>query len=285
MWLLDSILNLAGVLLWFSWRSLGFDPLVRTSVASLAGTLKPATRSRFGRWELLGSILLLLVLRAWLYSSMVSPAEWAPRLNLEFIVLAFRVDRFWPALLYTAASFGRVLVIGYFWLLFLMVLNRKTAETDALRRLIRFQFGFLARWPTWLQLVTCAVVVAGIWVGMSPLLVYFGTVTRPQTYGHVVIQGFLLSLALVFTLKYLLSGFLLLHLVASYVYLGSHPFWDFVSATSGHVLAPLRSLGLRSSRLDFTPLVGIIVIFLALHALPNAGLRLAQHFNWPIWPQ
>lgn len=285
MWLLDSILNLAGVLLWFSWRSLRFDPLVRTSAASLAGTLKPATRSRFGRWELIAGILLLLVARAWIYSSLSSPAEWAPRLNLEFIVLAFRMDSFGSTLFFSAVSFGRVLLIGYFWLLFLMVLNRKTAETDALRRLIRFQFGFLARWPTWLQLVTFAVVVAGLWTALNPVLVYFGTVTRPQVFGHVVLQGFLLSVALIFTLKYLLAGFLLLYLLASYVYLGNHPFWDFVSATSGHVLAPLRPLGLRSSRLDFSPLVGIILLFLVLHALPNAALRLAQHFNWPTWPQ
>ena len=39
MGLIDFILNLAGVLLWLGWRSIRFDPLGRSTPATLVGTL------------------------------------------------------------------------------------------------------------------------------------------------------------------------------------------------------------------------------------------------------
>ena len=60
-----------------------------------------------------------------------------------------------------------------------------------------------------------------------------------------------------------------LHLVASYVYLGANPLWDFVGATARNLLAPLRRLPLRIARFDFAPVAGVVLIFLLLHWLPN----------------
>jgi len=78
--------------------------------------------------------------------------------------------------------------------------------------------------------------------------------------------------------------FLLLHLVASYVYLGSSPLWEFINATARNLLAPLRRMPLRIARFDFTPLIAVILIFALLHLLPKLTLgELAKH-NLSSWP-
>ena len=73
MGLIDVILNLAGVLLWLSWRSLRSDPLVTTSPATLVGTLRRAEPQRLKGWQLLAGLAVLLLLRALLYRQ-IGPA-------------------------------------------------------------------------------------------------------------------------------------------------------------------------------------------------------------------
>ena len=64
---IDLILNITGVLLWFNWRSFGFDPLAYSTPATLAGTLRPAEPRQLHRWRYLAGLLLLLLLRAYFY--------------------------------------------------------------------------------------------------------------------------------------------------------------------------------------------------------------------------
>ena len=52
MGLLDFILNLVGLLLWFNWRAARFDPLSKFTPATLAGTLRRAEKTSFRRWHL-----------------------------------------------------------------------------------------------------------------------------------------------------------------------------------------------------------------------------------------
>jgi uncharacterized protein YggT (Ycf19 family) len=77
----------------------------------------------------------------------------------------------------------------------------------------------------------------------------------------------------------------LLHLIASYVYLGTSPMWDFVGVTASNLLAPLRWLPLRLARFDFAPLAGVILILLFLHWLPNLILGRMAENNVSPWPQ
>ena len=63
----DSILNLAGLLLWLNWRTIRFDPLEKRTPATLMGTLRPAAPKKIRRWHLLAVIAGLLVLRAAAY--------------------------------------------------------------------------------------------------------------------------------------------------------------------------------------------------------------------------
>ena len=59
---------------------------------------------------------------------------------------------------------------------------------------------------------------------------------------------------------------------------------NFIGATVSNMLAPLRRLPLRVARFDFSPLVGVILIFALLHLLPKFILgEMAKH-NLSPWP-
>jgi uncharacterized protein YggT (Ycf19 family) len=292
--LIDLILNLAGLLLWFNWRSSRFDPLARSSAATLAGTLKRAEPRRRG-WRFLAGLGGLLLLRALLYWQIGGAAGWTPRLDLTWVVLAFRCDHLavrgdvlGSALLYSALSFARLLAVFYFWLLALVVINRKGAETDPLQKLLRSHLGPVARWPWWLQSLLPLVLAAGLWAALHPVLVSLGVTGPAQSRTHLLEQGLLVGAGIYLSLKYLLPVFLLLHLIASYVYLGHNPLLDFVSLTSHNILAPIRRLPLRCAMVDFAPLAGAVLIFLLLHVLPVHVLPwLEKHYHlkpWPVWP-
>ena len=285
MGLIDFILNLAGVLLWFSWRSLGMDPLTRATPATLVGTLRRAEPRRMRGWQFLVGLAALLLLRAVLYGQIGSAVDWTPRLDLYCEVLRFRSHILSSALAYSVLSFTRILAVCYFWGLVLVIINRGTGEGDALQKMLRLQFGPVARWPRLLQALLPLVVVGGLWMALHPLLTRLGITPRVGSPAHLAEQGLLIGGALYFTLQYPLPVFLLLYLVTSYVYLGSNPVWDFIAVTARNLLAPLRWLPLRIAKLDFAPLVGVLLILLLLHWLPEEIQARMADSNVSLWPQ
>jgi uncharacterized protein YggT (Ycf19 family) len=289
MGLIDFILNLAGVLLWLSWRSIRSDPLVKTRPATLIGTLRRAEPSRMKGWQLLAGLGTLLVLRAVLYRQIGPEADWTPKLDLFFIVLAFPSHlppgHFLPAMVFSLLSFARILIIGYFWLLVLVVINRRNLESDPVHKMLRLHLGQVARWPLLLQVLLPLVSITVLWIALHPLLAHLEITGRVRSIAHLAEQGFLIGVALFFTLQYLLPVFLLLHLFASYIYFGKNPLWDFIGATALNLLAPLRRLPLRIARFDFAPLAGVLLILFLLHWLPNLVLGRMAENNLTLWPQ
>ena len=235
MGLIDLILNLAGVLLWLSWRSIRSDPLVKTLPATLIGTLRRAEPRRIRGWQLLAGLGTLLLLRALLYRQIGADADWTPKLDLFFVVLAFPSrlppGHFLPALVFSLLSFLRILIMVYFWLLALVVINRRNEAPDPLQKLLCLYLGPVARLPLVLQVFLPLVLVTGLWMALHPLLAHLQITGRVHSNGHLFEQGLLISFALYFTLQYPLPVILLMYLFASYVYLGSNPLWDFVEAS------------------------------------------------------
>ncbi len=282
---IDFILNLAGLLWWLSWRSMRFDPLVKSLPVTLVGTLKPVESKRLKTWQI-GTVLTALVaLRAVLYWFVGAPADWTPKLNLEFVVLAFRSDSFRAMMVYSCLSFLRALVVLYFWLVALNIINRPGVEADAIQKLVRLHLGKLGRWPWPVQLLMPFLLVLGLWMSLEPLLVWLGIMASAHSWAHLVGQAALVGLGLLLSLKYVLPVFLCLHLIASYIYLGTSPVWDFIATTSANLTAPLRYLPLRFARLDFAPLAGAVLILGLLHWLPNVILTHLAASQWSAWPQ
>jgi len=285
MGLIDSILNLAGVLLWLGWRSNRLDPLVKATPATLIGTLRRAEPQRLKGWQLLVALMALLVLRGLLYQQIGPEAEWTPKLNLFVVVLPFRGNLFLPALLFSVLSFLRLLIICYFWLLALAVINGRSAPSDPMLKLVRQHLGPVARWPRLLQACLPLLAVAGLWMALHPLLVQLGSAGRVRSLAQLAGQGFLVGGTLYLSLQYVLPVFLLLYLIADYVYLGANPLWEFVRITARNILAPLDRLPLRVARFDFAPLVGVVLILLLLHWVPSLIVGRMAQANVNLWPQ
>ena len=282
---IDLLLNIASVLLWLNWRSFAFDPLLKSSPATLVGTLKRAEPYRLKRWQVLASLGLLLFLRAVLYWQLGTAADWTPKIDLALVVLPFRINFFESALLYSLVSFARALAVLYFWFLALAFVNRDMAESEPLHKLVRLQLGRVARLPRLAQFFLPVVLVTLAWISIHPFLVHAGVITSAQSWTHLFGQGLLVSAALYLSLKYLFPMCLLIHLIISYVYVGRSPVWDYVSATSQKLLSPLRGLPLRFARIDFGPVIAAVIILVLLDALPKYLLLRATQSGSHVWPQ
>lgn len=282
---INLILDLAGLLLWLSWRSVPYDPLRRATPATLAGTVRRAEPSRMRRWHFLGVLVLLLVLRGLVYSQIGPAVNWTPRIDLGIVALVFRGNNLVTSLLFSALSFARTWMIFHFWLLALVILNGGSTESNPFHKLILLQLGWIGRWRPAAQALLPGLVTALAWLALHPILARVGVVKLASSTAHLLEQSALLGVGIYFTLKNLLPIFLFAHLVASYVFLGASPLWDYVGATSRTLLLPLRRVPLRFGRIDFAPLVGIILILLFLHVLPNVILDQLSARNVTVWPQ
>jgi uncharacterized protein YggT (Ycf19 family) len=284
--LADAILNLAALLLWFNWRATRFDPLVRTSVSSLAGTLRRAEPQRWKGRQILVGLFGLLVLRGLFYIMLGPAVNWTPKLDLVAVVPNFRSGFFWPTMLYSFLSFIRALAIVYFWLLVLVMVNRNVPESDPFQRLVRLNLGSVARWPWPIQLCLPLVLVGCAWLAFHPLALQLGITIPVSSKMHLFEQALLVGGATYLTLKYLLPIFFILRILTSYVYLGNNPFWEFVTGTARNFLAPLRLVPLRVGRMDFAPVLGILMVFLLLvWPVPALFARYLAAHQIVLWPR
>jgi len=287
---IDFILNVAGLLLWLNYRSVRLDPFNRGIPATLAGTVRRAEPMRLKRWHFLAALAGLLFVRAFFYEHIGPAVNWTPKLNLVVVTPAFPLvirghDFFLSALVFSLASFVCLLVIFYLWLLAIAILNRRETSPDPLQKLLLIQLGRVGKWPVLAQLIFSVVVIAVLWALFHPLFVHIGVTTPVRTKTVLFAQGAVISLIAWLSLKFLLLTFLAVHLIITYVYLGTNPVWDFINTTSKNLLAPLKRLPLRFGRIDFTTVLGIILVVLLLYILPEYLLQKLDHSGRTIWPQ
>jgi uncharacterized protein YggT (Ycf19 family) len=159
------------------------------------------------------------------------------------------------------------------------------AETDPIPRLFRQHLGRLARWPWPFQALAPLFLTAALWISLHWLLIRIGVTNRVSSNAHLVEQGLLVGLALYSTLKYLLPPLLFVYLVASYVYLGSSPVWDFLFSVVRNLLSPLEPFPLRVGKCDFAPLVGAVLLLLLFHWLPGLIMSEMTSRHMSFWPQ
>ena len=261
--LIDFILNLTGLLLWLSWRSMSFDALVKTSPASLVGALKRAAPARFRGWHFLAALGGLLLVRALLYWQIGPAADWVPCLRLGVISIFFHSDRLGLMMLFSALSFGLTLAVFYLWLLLLSLVNGRRADADPVQRMVRLHLGWIGGWPWPLKLLLPLIAVSLVWLALNPILSGFRLIQPGLSGPHRVEQAIVIALGAYFAWEYLIAGLLLLCLVNTYVYLGNNSFWSFISLTGGNLMLPLRWARLRVGKVDLAPVVAIAVLFFA----------------------
>jgi uncharacterized protein YggT (Ycf19 family) len=275
--LIDFILNLAGLLLWLNWRSVRFDPLGRRTPATLIGTLRRAEPRRLRRWHLLAALGGLLLLRAGIYWQIGSAANWSGKLDLGITALSFSSNLSGPMLsflrmlVFSIFSFGLMLGVFYLWLLLLSILAGP--EPLPFHRLVRMPLGGIDRWARWSKLLLPLMVTATFWWLASWLLAWLQVILEPASPAHRIEEALVIGLGSYLAWKYLIGTLLVLHLLNSYIYFGKHPFWGYVNAEAQTLLSPLRVVPLRAGRVDFAPVVGIVLVFLAAE-LAGRGLVL-----------
>lgn len=275
--LIDFILNLAALLLWWNWLAVRFDPLTKTSATSLVGTLRKAEPTGPKRWRSLAALVLLLFVRAIIYLQLGSALHWTPTLGLDIINLPFRSDYFGRMLLFSLLSFALTLGIFYSWLLLLSIANASVPDTDPIQRLARAHFKWLEPWPWPVKILLPFFIAALLWLALHPLLAQMGIVTKGRPIAQILEQSALIGAAAYTAWKYLIVGILLLYLLNSYVYLGNHAFWNFVNLTANNLLWPLRWLPLRFGKVDLLPVIAIALVFLATEAFARIPIHYYQY--------
>jgi uncharacterized protein YggT (Ycf19 family) len=261
--LVDAILNLVGMLLWWSWLAIGISAATRRGGAlSLASTLKRAEPHPPRRWAPLLFLWVLLVVRSVVYWQMAPPAT-EGSVHLGAVQLWFRSESLPLMMAYSFLSFSQFLGIYYLWLLLAAIINTPLPDSDPVHRTVRMQLGRLGRLPPgllfWLP-----------WVGgalLWPLLQWpfhrlglFASVPPPDAVWQ---QSLMFGLGLYLAWQYLIAALLLVQLVNNYVYLGNSPVWHYLAGTGRHLLRPWRWLPLTYGRADFSALVGMVLVLVA----------------------
>ena len=282
---IDFILNVAGLLVWLNWRSGATDPFAHGIPSTLSGTVRRAQPVKVKRWHYLTAVAALLFLRALFYWQVGPAVDWTPKLDLVFVTLTFRGAFFLPTLLFSMLSFLRAFLILYFWLLTLAALNQGTGNSDPLQKMISLQLGGLTRWPWYAQMIAPILAGAALWILFHPVLVYLKVAEQTQSHWHLAGQSALVGVGIIFTLKFLLPAFLVLHLMASYVFLGKSPALDFAEMTARNILKPLNRFPLIVGKIDLAPILAIAIILLLLGGLPEYALVYLSRSNLTVWPQ
>jgi uncharacterized protein YggT (Ycf19 family) len=253
----DFILNLAGLLLWLNWRSLRFDPLTRRTPATLMGTLRPASPKKLRRWHFVLFIVGLLFLRAVVYRWLAP--FWVGKLDLGVTVPPFRSDSFEAMLVFSFFSFGLALGIFFVGLLLLSLLQ----GPEPIQGLVKIPLGRVDGWPRWTKILLPLLAAAVAWWLAGWLLIRLQILPPPISVAQRLEQSLVIGLNGYLVWKFPVGAILALHLLNSYIYFGRHPFWKYVNVTAQKLLRPLKSIPLQLGRVDFAPLVGIALVFLA----------------------
>lgn len=260
--LIHFILNAAGLLLWLAWRDVTSGSLLQNPSTPLARTLRPADPTGVLRWKYLSGLGGLLFVRAILYWWIGPAVNWTPKLNLVAVIIPFRSEIFGRMLLFSLCSFGAMLMAFYLSLLLVSLVSCGAPDSDSLQKFVRGHLGPLERLPMVVKLLLPLAVAVGLRFVLSPLLNYWEILPRATSIGANLEQGLLVGVGLCLVWKYVIAGLFFLYFVNSYVYFGSHPIWNFVNVASRRLLLPLRWLPLRFGRMDFAPVVGIVLVFL-----------------------
>ncbi len=263
---LDFILNCAALLLWLNGRSRRLTNLPSVPGIALIATLKSAQRQPTKRWPSHLALAVLLSARALLYWQVGTSARWMPSLPLGPITLHFRNDMFMPMLLFSLLGFLLFLAVFYFSLALLAVVPRGATDSNPWPALVRAHLGLLARWPAPVLVLMPFVVAFVFWLALGPVFGWLQLAAPAASFTHLAKQALVIGLSAWLPWAHLVAGVLALHFVASYVYFGRAPFWNFLHAAARQFLRPLAALPLRLGKLDLTPLLGLglliaIIIF------------------------
>jgi uncharacterized protein YggT (Ycf19 family) len=278
MGLIDFITNVACLLLWLNWRFQPRDTTRLAPPATLAGTLWRADKPRLRGWQFPLVLVLILLLRAVLYRVIGPAVTWSGSLDAGVVSVSMRSDNFWRMLFFSILSFGFIVILFQLWMVFLSMVQPRTAGAGLFQPLIQDNLGRVDLFPTITKALLPLLGVAMLWWLVSWPLTAWGIFPRPVSSAHRFEQALVVGLGSYLVWKYLIGLILVLHLLNSYIYFGRHPVWAYVDAVAKVILSPLRKLPLRAGRVDFSPIAMLALVFF-LASLAEGG-RMIWCFGW-----
>ena len=280
MTLLNTLLNVVGLLLWTLWRSFPAASGNLTPGLSRVSLVRPASTITGWRWGPFLALVGMLVVRAVFYDSVASSVGWSPTLPLTVIAPALRGDSLTRMLLFSFLSFALTLAAFLFSLLLLSILCRNQPDSDTWPRWVRLNLGVVARLPWVLKLLVPFVVITLLWAALQPLLARLGVIPKPANANLLWQQACVIGLCAYLDWKFLLLGLLVLHVLNSFVYLGANPVWKFIKESTLTLLKPLQIIPLQLGQIDFSPLLAAAIVLAIAHWLPPLLHRL--YLNLPL---
>jgi uncharacterized protein YggT (Ycf19 family) len=255
--LVNWILNLAGLFLWIDWRTASAANRPQP-VISLASALRETGKRRSRGWNSLGGVAALLALRPFFYYTIGSAVEWTPVMDLLAISLPFRSDQLDRMFAYSTVSFAVTLGFYYGCLLFVAAVRTAKPETEVMRRFTRAQLGWLMLAPRPLKLALPFLAVAAGWFLLVPILVFLEIMPSLPPSQILWQQAGTLAASALLAWRWFLVALFLLYALNTYVYLGTHPAWEYLAEICGALLRPLWFL--RIGKLDFAPFAAIALL-------------------------
>ncbi|HIG81354.1 MAG TPA: hypothetical protein EYQ62_06905 [Verrucomicrobiales bacterium] len=259
---LHGILNLAGLLLWISWRT-GTMPRSQPP-RNLAGPTPRQGPVYRHSWIYLLVLLALLGGRAVFYNQFGPGLDWYPHLNLLDVFHPFKSDSLPHALAYSMLSFAHWLAALYFCLALLATVQPQTEATGQWREFLKAQFGWPGGLPVIAQWGGVIALAVGFRVAEANWIESLEAVTLPANHLPLLV---LLDLRAAI---YLIMVLLALYLLNSYVYFGEQAFWKTVNESGKRLLTPLRILPWETRKVDFAPIVALAIAYgLSLALTPS----------------
>lgn len=278
--LIHFILDLAGLAIWINWRTYPQNAHRLAPPATLVGTLRRADPPLSRRWHYLAGLAALLVARVFLYRFIASALNWTGVLNAGVVSVAFRGDDLSHMFLYSFVSFASMLWVFHLCMLLLSLLSPGVPEAIPFQHFARQHLGAVDRWPTPLKLILPLAGTTLLWWLATWPLTEWGYLPGRFNAMHRLEQALVIGLASYFVWKYLISVVLVLHLVNSYVYFGNHGFWHYLNGVARLLLRPLAVLPLRAGRVDFAPVV-MLVLVLFVSRVAVDGMPVSKNYKIP----
>lgn len=257
--LLNLLLDLIALVLLLTGLGVG-NRMPAHRAGTLLGNLTLAQSSHARRWPLFAGLATVLFLRPFLYAPLAEVSGWVPEWNPLPASVPFRADFLNRLLVFSLVSFAWTLLQFLSWMLFASALARGTRDPSVWNRFFGDMIGSLSRLPTVVMLLIPPAAGALVWITVSAPLQWMSILPQFRSWQHLGFQAGLIGAGVWISGGWMLCGLLLLRLINTYVYLGTHPFWDFVHQVGGVLVRPLEWLPARIGKLDLTALAGALLI-------------------------
>ncbi len=269
----NLLLNFLGWLLWAAALVFPRYAVRSSQPLTLLSTLRSESPQSYGRFFLLGGLVLLLGLRAVAYWNFASAGETLPSVNFGLVSVSFQTDTISHMIGYSVSSFAVFLFVYYVAIFGLSITCRQRTRVDSIENLVNQQLGAAAYWHPWLKVGAMVGVGACLWLIVGLGLIRIQALPQEWSFGVLLVQSPFVAISLLLSFLYVIVLVIGLYFLNSYVYMGEKVLWKFVDETAAYYLSLMRSVPLLVGRFDFSPLIGIFLYWL-FYQLGDWGLRL-----------